>query len=72
MRTAGAPSGAKSPGNTSTSGITGSPGVSMPAEAKTPPTLQNKQMQKDHPSVSKRLRRRKILEKMKIMRQCES
>lgn len=54
-RTAGAPGGTKSPGNTSTSGLSGSAGVSMPAEAKTPPTAQNKQLQKgEHPSVSVR------------------
>lgn len=51
FRTAGATSGAKSPGNTTSGGLIGSAGVSMPSEAKTPPTLQNKQ-KGDHPSVS--------------------
>lgn len=55
-RTAGAPSGAKSPGNTSTSGSGGMAGGSVPSEAKTPPTSQNKQLQPvkagEHPSVS--------------------
>ncbi|KAK6633638.1 hypothetical protein RUM44_004245 [Polyplax serrata] len=52
VKTAGAPGGTKSPGNTSTSGLSGSAGVSMPAEAKTPPTAQNKQLQKgEHPSA---------------------
>lgn len=56
LETAGAPSGAKSPGNTSTSGSGGMAGGSVPSEAKTPPTSQSKQSQPakagEHPSMA--------------------